>query len=147
MLSFRPPQMKLIQPPQMTVARMLVGALDIVAVPLLRGETPDGIQDTAQFYGFSDYGQGESRYFEYSGRLNELPSLDDRIVVLAPKGRACRIELHHAAAEARDIPGVADAWRKMVARSPDPAWVLEIRPGRQLGPRLITAALVTRTSP
>lgn len=131
--------------PHLTVAEMFRGGLSVVAVPLLSGETPDEIQDTAQFYGFTDYGQGEGRTFEFAGDLHkELPFREDKIVVWAPRDGVCRIELHHGKSETRAIPRSAEAWRKMVARSPDRAWVLALEPTRVEGDRGVTWASLRR---
>lgn len=132
-------------PPRLTVAEMFRGGLNVVAMPLLSGEAPDEIQENAQFYGFSDYGRGEGRYFEFSGELHEaLPSRQDRIVVFVPRDEACRIELRHGAEEARQIPRSAEAWRAMVARSSDPDWILEVWPSEIAGDRGLTIATLRR---
>jgi hypothetical protein len=137
--------MPIVPRPQMTVSKMLVGGLDIVALPLLQGFTPDEIQDAALSYGFSDFGSAEARFFEYSGALHrDLPSREDRVVVWTPRRDACRVELHHHAWETRVIPRSADAWRRMIARSPDPAWTLELAPTLIKGMRGSTVATVRR---
>lgn len=136
--------MLLLRPPQMTVAKMLVGALDICAMPLLQGETPEELMDTAQFYGFSSYGGGDAHYFEYSAKYHQLPSPEDKLVIFMPKDGACRIALHHDVKETRNIPRSADAWRRMVARSPDKVWTLEIGETKREGRRAVTVATVRR---
>jgi hypothetical protein len=137
--------MPFIAPPRLTVSKMLIAGLDVVALPLLDGRSLDEIQDAAQFYGFSDYGDGAGRFFEYSGALHhELPSREDRIVVWTPRNGACRIELHHHAWETRVIPRSAEDWRAMIARSPNPDWTLELAPAVIRGVRATTVAMVRR---
>lgn len=137
--------MPFIAPPRLTVSKMLISGIDIVALPLLDGARPDEILDVAQFYGFSGYGEGPGRFFEYSGAVHhDLPSREDRIVVWAPRNGSCRIELHHHAWETRVIPRTAQEWRAMVARSPDPDWALELTPAVIRGVRGSTHGSVRR---
>lgn len=142
--------MPVVPRPRLTVSKMLIGGLDIVALPLLCGETPDAIQDVAQTYGFSGYGRGEARFFEYSGAVHhDLPTREDRILVWTPRRGAlgregCRIELHHHAWETRVIPRSADDWRSMVARSSDPDWMLTLAPAVLKGFRGMTVATLRR---
>ena len=52
-----------------TPVELLLGALSVVALPLVKGEDGEEMVETAQFYGFEDYGD---RFLDTGPRVSEL---------------------------------------------------------------------------
>jgi len=135
--------------PTLTAAEMFLGGLNVVAMPLLRGKTPDEIQETAQFYGYEDWGQDAERRFISRRPYNPAPGEHANVVtVWVPQGGACRLFAHHPAAEIPLLARAAAAWRLMAdaERFPD-RWALTLGPSQPDGAhegRAVTEAWLRR---
>lgn len=119
--------------PHITAAENFLGGLNVVAMPLLCGETPEEIQETAQFYGYEDWGQGPDRRFIGRRPYNPEPGAYFSIATFwAPQDSRCRIRIEHTAGEEAQIAAAAARWREMAANFPD-SWELRLDPSRPGG--------------
>lgn len=124
--------------PYLTAAENFLGGLNIVALALLRGETPDEIQETAQFYGYEDWGQGPERRFVGRKPYNPKPGEYASVTTIwtpiwTPQGGVCRILVEHPAGEDADLAAAAARWRQMTEAPFPDRWELTLAPSRPDG--------------